>query len=500
MKKQIIKFIVLFAFSIASISCSDFLDVNEDPNNPTTSTPKLTLPVIQRDLLALNARSMNYMGNFMVYNWSTPSNWSSNQNLIRYNITTNTFSNIWETSYADIFKNITYIENFKKGTVDYTAYKIISKTLKGFQYQYLVDLYGDIPYTEANLRADNLTPAYDKAETIYKDLIAKLTEAATLATNLPANYENPGSQDIIFSGDMQKWAQFANTIKLRLLIRMSKTGQDSYITSEIAKIDANGAGYITTNVIGNPGYSDNENRQNPFFGYQGKAPNQNTPNDRNDFTTATDYAINFLGTTTNDPRMERLYSKADNGGYHGAEQSTALPSKGFTSKDLSHVGPGLLIDSKQDQPLMLYAEALLLQAEAMVRGYISGGDAAAKAKYEEAITSSFEFLKVPDATISSQTYYNQAIPNVSWDNSANKLQAIAIQKWVALNGVSGVESWIEVTRTGYPSNLPTPTEANSGGKRPVRLLYPESEVSRNPLNVPAQTKDAVFTNIPFWNK
>jgi hypothetical protein len=497
MKKQI-RFILLFAFSIISIGCSDFLDVNDDPNNPTVSTPSLTLPVVQRDLLALNSRSMNYIGNFMVYNWATPSNWSTNQDLVRYNITTNTLDNVWETSYADILKNANYIENYEKGEINYIAYKIISNVIKGFQYQYLVDLYGNVPYTEANLRAANLTPTYDDAETIYKDLIDKLTEAAISATNLPSVYENPGTQDIMFSGDMQKWAQFANTVKLRLLIRMSATGQNAYITDEIAKIDSNGAGYITSDATGNPGYTDDTDKQNPFFAYVGSAAGQTTPTDRNDFTVATDFTLDYLFSTTHDPRGERIYAEADAGGYHGAEQSTVLPATGFTNDDLSHVGPGLLINSEQDQPIMLHSEALLLQAEAIVRGYISGGDAAAKLKYEEAIISSFNFLKVPNPNTSAQTYFNQTLPNVSWDNSSNKLAAIAVQKWVALNGVNGAESWIEFTRTGFPSNLPVPVEANSASQRPVRLLYPASELSRNPLNVPVQTQAAIFTNVPFW--
>src|SRR5690606_1447567 len=198
---------------------------------------------------------------------------------------------------------LTYIDGYEDptGAVDYSAYKVISNVIKGFQYQLLVDIYGDIPYTEANQRGENPTPAYDDAETIYKDVIAKLTEAAIQVGNLPVNAENPGDSDIIFGGDMVRWAQFANTVKLRMLVRMSNTGQTSYINEEIAKITANGHGFITEDVTSNPGYSnDQEARQSPFFGYFFKI--NGSQEDRNDFTVASDYTIGYL-TDTNDPRL-----------------------------------------------------------------------------------------------------------------------------------------------------------------------------------------------------
>src|SRR5690606_16150165 len=127
---------------------------------------------------------------------------------------------------------------------------------KGFQYQLLVDIYGDVPYFEAGLRDQFPTPVYDDAETIYKDVISKLTDAAILAGSVSDSAENPSDGDIIFNGDMEKWGQFANTVKLRMLVRLSNTGQYAYINEEIAKITANGLGFITEDVVSNPGYSN----------------------------------------------------------------------------------------------------------------------------------------------------------------------------------------------------------------------------------------------------
>ncbi len=479
------------------ISCGDkFFDVNENPNNPPISSPKITLPVAEQELAQLNGTTMTYLGQFFMYNWSTPSNWSANEDLIRYNVTTDFYTSIFERSYSSIFKNLTYIENYEDptGSVDYSSYKIIANVIKGFQYQYLVDLYGDIPYTEANLRIENFTPAYDDAQTIYKSLIDSLTNAASLALNLPSNAENPGTQDIIFGGNMKKWAQFANTIKLRMLIRLSNTSQDTYIKEQIALIDNNGVGYIEENVVANPGYTDANEQQSPFYGYFVR-PITGKETDRSDFTVATDYTLNYL-MGTNDNRYSRIYAESKKGGYKGAEQTTILPGTGFTSKDLSKVGPGLLVSAEQNQVIMLYSESLLLRAEAIVRGYISGTNDDAKNLYEKAIKSSFEYLGVDDAETAAETYYSQPLVNVSWDTSSDKIRAIITQKWIALNGTSSIEPWIEFTRTGYPSGLPT--SVDSDGVRPVRLLYPDTEVSRNRDNVPSQTKDEAFTSYPFW--
>lgn len=495
--KNIKRGLVLSLMIITAVGCSDFLEVNDSPNSPTISTPSLTLPVAQQSLVSMSATTMNYLGNYMTYSYSTPSNWSANSAFFRYTVSTTFYSGIFQSSYSSILKNLTYVMTYDDGVSDYSAYQTIAKVLKGYQFQYLVDLYGDVPYSEANLRGGNTTPKYDDAETVYKAIIEELTAAATLATNMPALAVNPGDQDIIFGGNMTKWAQFANTVKLRMLVRLSNTSQDAYITAEIAKINANGAGYITSTTAANPGYSDDASKQNPTWGSLGFAPNAGSLTDRNDYTVASDYMITVL-TDNNDARIERLFAPAAaSGNFKGAAQSTVLPGTGFTNRDVSHVGPGILVSATADQPIMLLSESLLIQAEAIARGYIPGGDAAAKTMYQNAIEASFTELGVTDPVTEAQAYYGQAgVVNVNWDDSPNKIEAIMEQKWVALCGVSAINSWIDKTRTGFPANLPVPAE--SAGTRPVRLLYPATEVARNSANVPAQATSDAFTSFPFW--
>ena len=485
-------YIALFLIMLINVGCDDFFDV-ESETNPPSSTPRLTLPVAQVYFADLNGSPMNYVGNFMVYNYSGVFGEGTPTSLLTYNITSDFYDEIFDDSFDDIFSNLNYVINFEDGEENYDAFKTIARTLKAFQYQYLVDLYGDVPYTEAGLRGDNLFPNYDDAETIYKSVIDELTETAALALTLvQGNYQDPGATDVMFGGDMNKWAQFANTIKLRMLIRLSNTSQDGYITSEIAKINANGAGYITSDVSVNPGYLNEQFKQNPFFGDYGKTT-ADAFTSGNLETAASDYVLNYL-VSTNDSRYTRLYSENESGSYMGSPQTTNLPDVGFDADGLSRIGPGLLKSSEQDQPIMLYSESLFLQAEAMLRNYIPGGAASAETLYKSAIEESYVYLGVPDAITEAMTYYNQDIVNVNWASSPDKIEAVITQKWIALNGTNAIESWIELTRTGFPSGLPFPEGIT---QRPVKLLYSSREITSNP-NVPSQSELDAFNVPPFW--
>jgi hypothetical protein len=92
-------------------------------------------------------------------------------------------------------------------------------------------------------------------------------------------------------------------------------------------------------------------------------------------------------------------------------------------------------------------------------------------------------------------YYSRNANLVGWDASANKIQAIITQKWIALNGIDAIQSWFDYTRTGYPANLPVSATASTSD-RPVRLAYPASEITSNSGNLPAQPN--AFTQKIFW--
>ena len=144
--------------------------------------------------------------------------------------------------------------------------------MKAFHFQYLVDAYGDVPYSEALQGSANTTPAYDNANDIYDNLIVLLTEAQDLIANPDATAITPSAnQDIMLRGDMAMWAKFANTIKLRILLRQS----EKLVLVSQADFDAavnNGIGFLNAgeDILCNPGYVNETNKQNPYWGAFGK--------------------------------------------------------------------------------------------------------------------------------------------------------------------------------------------------------------------------------------
>lgn len=494
MKKYKIHLLSLFITVGAVISCDDYLDINNNPNSPTADAvrPELSLSGALAQPYREFAVRPNQLGNLMMNNWGGNVNAVTGIYATEFslNIDNSFYARIWENLYMS---TLTYQDIIDFPEDGYDNHKAIAKIMKTFYFQYLVDLYGDIPYSEAH-DVTNTTPAYDDDQAIYRNLVVQLEEAIALIENASTETRSVGGEDIVFQGDMSNWVRFANTLKLRLLIRESGvSASQAYITAEFQELVDSGAEFITEDVTINPGYSNAENdKQNPFYNTFGFQINETTPRPGYTSTVASDYAINFLnGNTTSvpDPRLPFIYDEAPDGTYTGVIQGQT----GVTAPaNLSPIGPGLVISSAQDGYLITAAESLFLQSEAVFRGYLAGD---AKALFEDGITASFEFYGLTNAT----TYISasSSVNRIGWDGTANKIEAIITQKWVALNGINGVESFIEYNRTGFPET-PLPLTATKPN-RPKRLLYPASEYTSNTANVPVQTQNDAFTTGVFWD-
>lgn len=480
MMKNTIKniFAALLVLSLITACNEDFLDVNTDPNNPTSVTLDLALPVAQTytasSIYGTGARHTNTIGNLYMYNWSQAYGFSWYLEEFQYLVAPSFYEQIWDYQYQNALKQYHVLDVEGEGTTN-NYFRAISKIMKSFHFQVLVDMYGDIPYFEALQRGGNITPAFDDAEAVYDDLIVQLTTAIEMINDAGADAINPGNQDVMFGGDMVNWVAFANTLKMRILIRQSgMASKQAYIKEEFAKITS----IITGDVAVNPGYINEDGKQNPmwsFYGYDVAG----TVTLTNDATCATQYVLDFL-TDTNDPRIDYLYERPA-GGHLGVEQGYVVDSS-FSADNVSNLGPGILKGFDQDAIIFSYSEALFLLAEARVRGYMSGD---AKSVYDAGIAESFATLGATQGTYTG---------DADW-NSKSKIEAIITQKWIALNGTNGIESWYEYNRTGFPSGLPVSNQSPQPD-RPVRHLYPNSEISANASNVPAQ-KNA-FSNKIFW--
>ncbi len=482
--KNILKYVTVLIIGLLLTSCEKFLDVNVDPNNPTEVSPDLVLPTAQKYTAQLiqSNRRLNHLGNMLMYNWSQSDGFAWYPDEFKYNVTSSFYQNIFNRTYGDALKQYQILDQLE-GRYDY--YRAIGKIMKAYHFQLLVDCYGDIPYTEALLREEEATPIYDDATTIYASLITELTTAI----NLIKDAENPIEPDIddaMFGGDMNNWIRFANTVKLRILVRESGVVN---VQDDINDIVAEGSGFITEDVLLNLGYLVEEDKQNPLWDDFGTDAG-GTQTLTSKATCATPYVLEYL-TNTADPRIGYIYEKPTTGHLgviQGLLDYDSPVVDALVPELVSNIGPGILKSGTMGANILTLAESYFNQAEAAILGLTSGD---AHSLYESGIEASFDYLGAPDAS----TYYSKNQNLVSWDASSNKLEAIITQKWIAVNGITAEQSWFDYSRTGYPSGLPISQLATTND-RPVRLFYPADEWSVNGENVPTQP-DA-FTAKIFW--
>jgi hypothetical protein len=493
MKKLIILLTVLLV--LGSACKKDFLSVNEkNPNNASAVPASFILPA------ALNQTSicMNTPGNnSFVYQWhglwSISGGYSQDLNMTQYNLLNSHFQGDWNNAYLNL-QNYDYIEK-ASSTASLKSFRAIAKIMKAYRYQILVDLYGNVPYSQA-LKTDQgiLKPKYDDQQAIYEDLVVQLDTAMNLIATTSVDAEAIGAKDIIFGGNMGKWAKFANTLKLRILMNQSgMTGRDSYITTAIATTASVGYMGAGEGAWLNPGYLQSAGKMNPFWERFYKQDNSQQADGLGYFVAGQD-ACDFL-TANNDPRKLRFFQAytgtSIQGNYFGVVPLQTVPN---TSK----IGPGMLRAYNQNAPILTDIESLFLQAEAAQRGFIPGS---AKTFYESAVTSSIIYEGGTLGTAANAaTYLAQAAkPLVNFDVAPNKLQTILTQKWCALNGLSAYPIWTDYRRTGYPDFIHWSTDPLKKNETPpVRLLYPQTEISTNNDNVLLQGTIDLFTSKIFW--
>lgn len=497
MKK--IKFILPFIVGLSLFSCDDYLDINDDPNNPTSDlvSPDLAMPAgLSRPFSTFTTQS-NELGNV----WTNA--WAGNVNSITglfsqefsLDITNSFRTGIWQNTYLTT-ATLSGIYNYDSS--NYDNHKAIALVARAFYMQYVVDLYGDAPYSQMHLGSDNLTPAYDDDQAIYRDLVSDIDEALLLISNADANDIAVGAEDVMMGGDMNEWVKFANTLKLRLLMReatLAETDTDSqtYLNAQFATLV--GADFITSDVTINPGYNDSDDAQiNPFYLRYGQTSAGNAGTLANGIV-ATNYIIDFMDGSTNgvvDTRLTALFDQIGAGGYVGIDQgedATTAPS------DLSLLGPGLVVSADQDGLVMTAAEAYFLRSEAAFRGYLDAGSE--QTYFTQGITASFTTLGLA-SDAAAYIIASDGTNKIGWTGSTDKLEAIATQKWLALTGINGIEAFIELTRLGYIDNIPLAgyTTPAQHPNKPRRLLYPTNELATNSANVPSIP--SIYTDGVFW--
>ena len=500
------KLSVLSAIIIAGISLSgcgkSYLDINTpNPNQATSATPELVITnavtvTASGQVANVNLAPTLYLSGWMGF-WAPSGSYApSNTDVASYYSTTQTPNVLWIQSYRNL-EDYYFVETSAKAQ-NKPYYVAMSKAMKSLVFSQLVDVFNNVPYKEAFQGTLVINPKYDDAQTIYEDLSNQLDSAATLMTS-PAATISDAKTDVMFEGDNASWIAFANTLRLRLLIRQSQmSGRDAYINGEIAKITANGGGFLDVDATVNPGYANNDQQQNPFWGYFRTLTGTATSGGQADYYRASSYAINTLK-GYNDPRLSQIYDSIGSGAYVGnvLGSQNNIPGEGTSS-----MGPGLLVSVSQNAMILSAAESHFLQAEAIVRGYLPGGVSAAKKQYEAGVQASFDLLGAGDAT----AYLAQSNANTNWALATTTQAQIALiirQKWIAEDGVLPIEAYNDYRRLHLPADIPisiSPYKSPSTAQVPTRYLYPVSEYTTNTVNVNAQGTIDYYTSKVFWNQ
>ena len=497
---KLLSFVLLFC--ITFLSCKKgFLDVNSDPNRVTDDniTPEL---IFTQAEVAVGDRQVGSSSEFagltnplqFVQDWigymAPNGDYVPLSQEINYNLDYS-FGDLLFRSYYNVLFDLHQSEVKGLASGD-TALSAASIILSAKLFQDVVDLYGDIPYSEAFSHGKTTHPKYDKAQDIYNALQLRLDDAIKYM-NKPVAGKFVRA-DVINGGNATRWIKFANTLKLRLLIRQSQVATLNYAT-EIAKINANGGVLGSGETISvNPGYVNSINKQSPFYAIYGYSPigNRSITADN-----ANAYIINILN-NNNDPREAQLFTSVG-GKYVGAkygDQQINLP-KGINA---SYFGPGIVGSASQNQWIIPSYESLFYKAEAIAQGWMAGD---VKQAYQDAVTESFVFLGVPDAVNAAANYMSTA-SIANWNNAgtdkASQVKFIAYQKYIANTAIDALESYADQRRlhflpdNGYISISP----AVASNSLPLRLLYPQSEYTTNAENVNKVGTINIFTSKIFW--
>ncbi|MBC7886716.1 MAG: SusD/RagB family nutrient-binding outer membrane lipoprotein [Ferruginibacter sp.] len=486
-----------------------WLDINTNPNSLPPTRPDFEFTAaIGRNAAVLGA---NEIGSYWSAQMTQSSTYAYSAPNFSYSFN-NTNFNFWDGWY-DILEDLEYAIT-KADENGLPAIKGPAKIIKAHIFQELVDVYGNIPFTDALKGSGSLAPKFDDQKTVYEGLITLLDQAIADIKANPFDVVSSAA-DVIFkggTGGTTSWIRLANSLKLRILIRQSRiTGRDAYITTEINKAAATSEGFLAAgqDAGANPGYTAASGQTNPFYdnwGYDANAATRALGR----FPRPTTYLFNLMKATNDTFRLKRLF-------YTSGGESTTVPgvsalpeiianyvaipygsASGFLAQVTSPIGPALIKRGTVNNPmyLMTAAESFLLLAEAKQRYPTLTLSGTAQTYYEQGVKESFRVTGT--AASAATTLLTSGKDLADWTASPDKLKAIWQQKWLALVHYGGLEAWSEFRRTNYPV-IPLSVSAPVGQKLPLRLLYPSTEVGSNGENIKSQGPVDVFSTRIFWD-
>lgn len=349
----------------------------------------------------------------------------------------------------------------------------------------VTDAYGPIPYT--GLMTNSIHVGYDRQQTVYTAMFADLDYAIEVLGELSSKEPSFMAQyDRVFGGNILNWVKFANTLRLRLALRVAYADNSMYLAQAQAAMECP-YGFLEEDAMLSPGAGAWEN---PLYVIEYNF----NDGDAKVGATITTYMNSYA-----DPRREKYFTAGSDGDYHGVRMGAVV------NEDYPKSTLWSRINCTNSDPLMIMsgAESFFLRAEHALR---QGDEATAQAMYEAGVRKSFELWKATGvdaylagtATVGSYTdpvtggnSYSSNLTDVavSWASQSafeGHLEQIITQKYIAMFP-EGMEAWAEFRRTGYPRVIPTLTNNSSGlidtQMQIRRLVYPTSEYTANNANV-----------------
>ncbi len=466
----------LIALSITACTDQDYANLNEDPKNPSEVPGSF---LFTNGVKSLFDQMGNTNVNANIFRL-VAQQWTETQYVEETNFDIRNRS-IPDTHWNRVYMNVLYdlkkakesvnadhnlLEGEKKNQAAYIT------IVEVYTWQQLVDLFGNIPYTEALAGVDGTLPKYDDAATIYKDLLTKVTAAYNDIDASSDGLEN----DFIFNGDHSKWKKLAASLRFKLAMRIADADP------ALSKAEAEAAvakGLIASNQDNfTLAYEDNTTNANPLYA-------DLVLSGRQDFLPS-DTFVNYMNDLA-DPRREIFFDNNKTpykGGVYGDFN---------TYTEFTHIGP-LFFTRNLKGDLMDFSEISFLLAEAKERGY--NVPLTAAVYYTQGVAASLDYWGVPAADIA--TYL--ARPDVNYATAAGTWkQKIGKQFWIAMYN-RGFEAWSVYRKYDAPAlKLPAATQTPI----PKRFTYPVTERNLNKTNyeqaATAIGGDEQQTKL-FWDK
>ena len=433
------------AVSAGVTSCDDYLDINQDPNAITEVANDYLFPTPEMNLAATMGVAFNVYGGYCAEVYGQGLGGSNYRDYSRFFVNSVNTQASWTQLYSRVLKNLQVVIDQSQTT---PGDKLAATVLRAYTLQTLVDAYGECPYSEAI--GTNSQPAYDDGKDIYAGIIAEIDAALEGLTGNESVCKN-----FLFSsgaaasvGTTAPWIKFANSLKLRLLMRERQAVD---VGSQLAALVSAGD-FITSDVVYDRCWSNASGSYSPLFAEYQTISSDMVP------------GIAFTASATNlsDPRYTFNYVEGDNG-FLGAMSGSNLSTFNVTGDNYM-----AKIFYRYNMPvfLMTVAEVNFFLAEYYAA--VANDQAKAQAYYEAAINASF-------ATCGAQGAAAYASRNPL---GTNALKTIGEQKWLALaHTLQGFEAWCEVRRLNYPAfNDLNPTDVIAMIQNHNTTAYPSCTI------------------------